>query len=216
MKVMAKLCLTLALMAAIALPVLAAAPTSQADKVAQKMLDFDKFLANTSTLIDNALAAMNAMNGASGPDLVNKYKEFGKQVKKLEDASAKAKEQAKKSAAQRDQYLKQWEASQATIQNEQLKAASEARRTELMPKIEAIKSSLTAARETFDPFMQNLRDLNTYLGNNLSPQGMAGTADLMGKCTTDGNSVKENIGKGREAVKDLAASFQPGGAPPAK
>jgi hypothetical protein len=199
-----------------ALPVLAASGADQADKVAQKMLDFDKALGQASAQIDATLTTMNSMNGASGSDLSSKYKDFGKQVKKLEDMSNKAKAQAQKSNEQRDEYLKDWQASQANIQNEQLKAASEARRNELMPKIEAIKNSLGAARDAFTPFMQNLKDLNTYFANNLTPQGMTGASDLMGKVSAAGNTVKENIGKGQDAIKDLASSISPKAAPEKK
>jgi hypothetical protein len=171
------------------------------------MLDFDKALGQASAQIDATLTTMNSLNGASGADLSSKYKDFGKQVKKLEDMSNKAKAQAQKSSEDRDEYLKQWQASQANIQNEQLKAASEARRSELMPKIEAIKSSLGAARDAFAPFMQNLKDLNTYFANNLTPQGMTGASDLMGKVSTAGNDVKLNIAKGQDAIKDLASSI---------
>src|SRR5262249_50964022 len=155
--------------------------------------------------------SMNAISSAPANELASRYTEFSKQLKKLDGMANNAKAQSEKSSAQREAYLKQWQESQSKIQNEQLKASSEARRHELMPQIEAIKSSLGSAKETFVPFMQDLKDLNLYLGNNLSAQGVAGAADLMKKCTTDGASVKGNIGKGQEAIKDLAASIAPGG-----
>jgi Skp family chaperone for outer membrane proteins len=216
MKPKTKLSMTLALMVVMALPVLAASPTSQADKVAAKMLDFDKYLSAASAQITTTLASLNAMSTANGSDLVSKYKDFGKQVQKLDDMAKKAKAQSEKSSAQRDEYLKQWQASQDQIQNEQLKASSEARRAELMPKIEAIKTSLGSARDTFGPFMQDLKDINTYLGNNLTPQGVAGAADLITKCNTDGTKVTADIAKGQESIKDLANSIQPGGTPAKK
>jgi len=216
MKAIVKACLTLALMLALALPAFAASGADAADKVATKMLDFDKALGQASAQIDATLASMNAMSTASGPDLANKYKDFGKQLKKMDDMANKAKAQSQKSAQQREDYLKAWQDSQSKIQNEQLKAASEARRSELMPKIEAIKTSLGAAKDAYTPFVQDLKDLNTYFANNLTPQGMAGAADLMGKCNAAGTDVKSNIAKGQEAIKDLASSIKPGGAAPAK
>ena len=203
----------LALVLATALLSLGAASPDQAEKVAQKMLAFDKALTQASTQIDTTLGSMNAMTAASGSDLTAKYKAFGDQIKKMDTMAQKAKAQSEKSAQQREQYLQQWQANQAAIQNEQLKAASEARRNELLPKIEAIKTSLGAAREAYGPLMQALKDLNLYLGNNLTPAGIAGAGELMTKVNTDGASVKDNIAKGQAAIKDLAASIQPGGAP---
>jgi len=211
MKVFLKLGFTLALTLAMAVFVMGAAAPNQAEKVAQKMLDFDKALTQASTQIDTTLTSMNAVSTASGPDMTSKYKDFGSQVKKLQDMANKAKSQSQKSSEQREEYLKQWQASQAKIQNPELQAASEARRNELMPKIEAIKTSLGAAKDTFTPFMKDLNDLVLYLGNNLNPGGMTGAKPLMDKCNTDGATVKTDIANGQAAIKDLASSISPGG-----
>jgi Skp family chaperone for outer membrane proteins len=212
MKALLKYSFTLALMLALSLSLVGAAATNQAEKVAQKMLDFDKALTQASTQIDTTLASMNAIASAPPADMATKYKDFTGQVKKLQSMADKAKSQSQKSASQREEYLKQWQASQAKIQNPQLQAASEARRNELMPKIEAIKTSLGAAKDTFAPFMQDLNDLVLYLGNNLSAGGMTGAQPLMEKCNTDGATVKTDIASGQAAIKDLANSISPGGA----
>ncbi len=199
-----------------ALVFMGAAAPDQAEKVAQRMLKFDQALTQAQTQIDTTLTSMNALSTASGNDLAAKYKEYSNNVKKLESMAQKAKAQSQQATAQREQYLKQWESSQAKIQNEQLKAASETRRNELMPKIEAIKTSLTSAKDAFQPFMQDLKDLNLYLGNNLNPQGIAGASELMTKSTSAGETVKTAIQQGQAAIKDLAASISPGGAAAAK
>jgi len=211
MKVVSKCSLALAVAVLMAVPILAASPTGQADKVAAKMLNFDQALTQTSAQLDATLKSMNSLNGASGSDLAGKYKEFSGNVKKLNDMAEKAKSRAEQSTQQREEYLKQWQASQEKIQNPELKAASEARRNELMPKIEAIKTSLGSARDTFGPFMQDLNDLVLYLGNNLTPEGITGAATLMQKSTSDGEKVKSDIAAGQTSVKDLAASISPGG-----
>jgi chromosome segregation ATPase len=199
-----------------ALVFMGAAAPDQAEKVAQRMLKFDQALTQAQTQIDTTLASMNALSTASGNDLAAKYKEYSNNVKKLESMAQKAKAQSQQATAQREQYLKQWETSQAKIQNEQLKAASQTRRDELMPKIEAIKTSLTSAKDAFQPFMQDLKDLNLYLGNNLNPQGIAGASELMTKSTSAGETVKTSIQQGQATIKDLAASISPGGAAAAK
>jgi len=202
----------LALMLALSLSLVGAAAPEQAEKVAQRMLDFDKALTQASTQIEVTLTSMNAIGTAAPADMASKYKDFTGQVKKLQGMADKAKAQSQKSAAQREEYLKQWQASQAKIQNPELQAASEARRNELMPKIDAIKTSLGAARDAFGPFMQDLNDLVLYFGDNLSASGMTGAKPLMEKCNTTGATVKTDIASGQTAIKDLANSISPSGA----
>ncbi len=217
MKTLLKSWLMLALLLVFAAPVLAASSAaSQADKVASKMLDFDKAVGEASAQIDLTLNAMNAIAAAPGADMASKYKDFGAQVKKLQSMADKAKSRSQQATAQREDYLKEWQASQSKIQNEQLKSASEARRNELLPKIEAVKAAMGAAKDTFTPFMADLNDLNLYLGNNLNAAGVTGASSLMEKCNADGAKMKSDIATGQAALKDLATSIQPGGAAPAK
>ena len=197
----------------IALPnaALAAAAPEKAEKVATKMLDLTKVVDAIQTQIDATLTSMTALATPEG-DLTAKYKAFSANVDKLEKGAAKAKSAAESAAAKREQYLKEWQSSQSQIQNEELKAASEARRGELMPKIEAIKSSLGSARETYGPFMQDLKDLRLFLGNQLNPGGVAAASALFEKCTAAGEKVKSDLTAGSAAIKDLASSIAPSAA----
>jgi chromosome segregation ATPase len=192
-----------------------AADPKAAEKVAQGMLKFNESIKAATAQLDTTL---NAMNALAKPDanLVDSYKTFAKEVDNLGKVAQKAKDNSQKAAAQRDEYIKQWQASQATMQNAQLKSASEARRAELGPKIEALKASLSSASTTFQPFHQDLKDLTVFLGNSLNAATVASAADLMTKCNTDGASVKADLGKASAAVQDLAGSIQPGGPAPAK
>ena len=205
----------IAVLLAVPALVLAAAPPNKAEKVAQKMLGLDKAIQQGAAQIDKTLASLNAL-AEPGGDLVAKYKDYSKNVDDLEKFAAKAKSNAESAAKDRDAYVAQWKGSQEKIQNPQLKQASEARRAELEPKIEAIKTSLGSARETFTPFMQDLKDLRTFLANQLNPAGVAAASELITKCNASGEQVKADLSQGSTAVRDLASSIQPGGPAPAK
>jgi chromosome segregation ATPase len=192
---------------------LAAAAPNKAEKVAQGMLNLDKAIQQGAAQIDKTLASLNAMTQPGG-DLVTKYKDYSKNVDTLDKMSQKAKSNAASAAKDRDAYIAQWKASQDKIQNPELKTASESRRAELEPKIEAIKTSLGSARDTFTPFMQDLKDLRTFLANQLNPGGIAAAQTLITKCNDSGEKVKSDLSQGSAAVKDLAASIQPGGPAP--
>ena len=211
MKLQLQTGLALAIVLATPVAALAAAAPDKAEKVAAKMLSFEKALLEAGAKIDATLGSMNALAKSTGPDMTKAYKTFSGDVADLEKMAQKTKSQAEAATSQREEYLKKWQETQGTIQNEQLKAAAEARRTELEPKIEAIRSSLTSAKETFTPFLQDLKDLTAFLGNDLSSAGITAASDLMQKSTEAGTKVKGDVDRGAAAVRDLAASIQPGG-----
>jgi Skp family chaperone for outer membrane proteins len=216
MKVMIRTGLVLLVGLACCLPAMAAAAPDKADKVAAGMLKFDDVIKEAQAKISGVLGTMNSLSAASGADLADKYKAFAKQVTDLDATAKKAKSRAEDAKAKRDEYLKQVQESQAQIKNEQLKAAAEARRAELQPKIETLRDALTSAGQTFTPLMQDLKDLSVYLGTNLSAQGIASAADMMTKCTDAGAKVNADLEKGSTAVRDLAASISPTSAAAAK
>jgi chromosome segregation ATPase len=200
---------------AASIPVLAsAAAPDKAEKVAQGLLKFDQSIATAKTQLNTTIASMNALK--EGGDLTAKYKTFTKDVGNLDKMSQTAKTNAQKAAQTRDQYIEEWKKSQEAIANPQLKASSEARRAELQPKIEEIKTSLGAARDTFTPLLQDLKDLTVFLANQLNQGGIASAADIMAKATADSEKVKANLDKGSAAVKDLATSIAPAGGTPTK
>lgn len=202
----------IALLLAVPVLVLAAAAPDKAEKVAQRMLGLDKAIQQGAAQIDKTLASLNALTQEGG-DITTKYKEFSKNIDTLDKMAAKAKSNAESAAKDRDAYIAQWKASQEQIQNPELKAASETRRAELEPKIEAIKTSLASARDTFTPFMQDLKDLRTFLANQLNAGGIAAAGTLITKCNESGEKVKSDLSLGSTAVKDLATSIAPSGAP---
>jgi chromosome segregation ATPase len=202
---------TLALLLAVPAMALAAAAPDKAEKVAQKMLGLDKSLQTIAAQVDKTLASLNALT-VPGGDLPSKFKEYSKSVADLQKMAEKAKSNAAAATSQREAYVAEWKASQEKIVNPELKAASEKRRAELEPKIEAIKTSLGSARDTFTPFVQDLKDLEVFLANQLNPGGIEAATPLITKCSTEGEKLKADISMGSAAVKDLATSISPTGA----
>jgi len=201
-----------ALVVAVSVPAMAASPSSRADKAAEGMLKLDETLKEGQGQLDAATNSLNALTGAQGSDLVKKYKEFSKQVAKTESMGKTVRSKSKDAASKREQYLKAWEQDQGKIQNEQLKAAAEARRQELLPTIDQVKTSLASAGESFGPFMQNLKDLDLFLGNDLSQAGLTAAADLIGKCNGSAAKVKTDLDQASEGMRALHARITPGGA----
>ncbi|MCI0659050.1 MAG: DUF2959 family protein, partial [Acidobacteria bacterium] len=118
---------------------------------------------------------------------------------------------AEKAKSQREDYLKAWKKDQDKIQNEQLKQASEARRAELEPLIKQISEGLTSASKNFTPLLQNLNDLNLFLGNDLSAHGFTTAQPLIAECNKSAEIVKEDVEKANEGLRNLAARITPGG-----
>jgi hypothetical protein len=187
----------------------AASAPEAAEKVASKMLKTKEAMDATSAQIDATLNSMNALTSAKGSEIIDSYSDFSKNVDKLGSMAKKAKSNADKARKDRDAYLKKWESTQGKIQNEQLKEASKARRDELLPKIDAVKDASASMKEAFPPFLQSLKDLQLYLGNDLSERGLSTASSLMSQCSTDGEKLKSDMATVVANYQQLAAALNP-------
>lgn len=192
-----------------ATPALAASAPSAADKVAEKMLGLTQSVDAMKAQIDSVMGSLNSLTAGSG-DLVAMYDTFGKQVDKTESMYKKAKSEASKARSQRDSYIKKWEASQQKIQNEELRKTAEARKAELLPIIEKLKESASGAEQAFLPFLQDLKDIRLFLGNDLNPTGVGKVKEsLQPKCATSASTVKTKLDEATGALKELAGRIKP-------
>ena len=211
MKSVARCGATMALALTLAAPAMGASPTSRADKTAKNMLKMEDALKAGAAQMDSIIASLNSLSSAQGSELVSSYNKYSKQVEELNSTAKKVKSKAEKAKAQREDYLKAWKKDQDKIQNEQLKQASESRRAELEPLIKQISEGLTSASQNFTPLLQNLNDLNLFLGNDLSAHGFASAQDLISQCNKSAEVVKQDVEKANEGLRNLAASITPGG-----
>ena len=212
MKSIARCGATMALALTLAAPALGASPTSRADKTAKNMLKMENALKQGEAQLDSIIASLNSLSSAQGSELVSSYNKFSKQVEEMNSTAKKVKSKAEKAKAQREDYLKAWKKDQGKIQNEQLQQASVARRAELEPFIKQISEGLTSASQNFTPLLQNLNDLNLFLGNDLSTHGFASAQELISQCNQSTELVKQDVEKANEGLRNLAASITPGGA----
>jgi len=211
MKSVARCGATMAIALTLTAPAMGASPTSRADKTAKNMLKMEDALKQGEAKLDSIIASLNSLSSAQGSDLVSRYTKYSKQVEEMNSTAKKVKSKAEKAKAQREEYLKAWKKESGKIQNEQLKQASESRRAELEPLIKQISEGLTSASENFTPLLQNLNDLNLFLGNDLSAHGLTTAQDLISQCNKSTEIVKQDVEKANEGLRNLAAAITPGG-----
>lgn len=91
-----------------------------------------------------------------------------------------------------------------------MKDASRARRDELLPKIDALKQ---ACHRPSPPFMQGLKDLKLFLGNNLREQGIVTASGLLSQCNADDEKLQSDVATAMATYEQLAMSLSPSGKP---
>lgn len=160
---------------------------------------------HTSTSVTDVLGALNNLTFKSEGDLRIQYDAFVSATKKLDQSVANL---GSKVATMRDAaaaYSQNWSNQLATITSPELRARSAARMNEVTAKLQDMDASYLDVKNSMRPFMGDSKDIQTYLGTDLTAGGLASIKDVVAKTKVDAVPL-------RDSIKQLGASFNSLGA----
>jgi archaellum component FlaC len=159
------------------------------------------------TNIDATLGSLNDLVNNPSGDLQPKLETFNDNVsslqtmyQNLQDSVADAREKA-------TVYVKSWDAQIATIMNPDIKNATQQRRDAVQSQINDVKKSYAEVRVDFDPFMANLKDIQTALNSDLTVGGISAVKGAADTANTNGNKLKESLGSLADDFQQLGAAM---------
>jgi DNA repair exonuclease SbcCD ATPase subunit len=201
----------LAIVAVVATMILAA-PAVWAQKEQQKSAEniqqFRASVVGIKTQIGTTIEALNGVvQSANGGDTKAAFKKYSDQIKAMDKQIQKTKGYAQKMKEQGAAYFKAWEEKMGAVTNEEMKAKAAARRTELQAQYDQIQAGIEEAKTNSGKFWQDLQDLQKYYASDLSPKGIAGTADLVTKTTADSKTIEGYMDKVVAGVDQVLAEF---------
>lgn len=188
---------------AAALTVLAGCASKTYDKGAATSLALQsaaEATTQTSTSVLGVLGALNNLTFKSEGDLRQQYDAFVSATVKLDKSVETL---GSKATAMRDAaaaYSQNWSNQLATIQSADLRQRSTDRMNEVTTQLKDMDASYLGVKDSLRPFMGDLKDIQTYLGTDLTAGGLATIKDVVDKTKTDAVPL-------RDSIKQLQASF---------
>ena len=151
--------------------------------------------------LDATLAALTKLVNEPGADLAPQFKEFSKNLDQLEATAKNVREATSAMEANGKAYFAEWDAQIAAIQNEDIRERSAERRQAVEASLSEIKEDYQSARDTFQPLMNDLKDIRTALEADLTMNGL----DAVKKTVKKTNSSAEDL---KESLQELAEGFR--------
>jgi chromosome segregation ATPase len=167
------------------------------------------------TNIDAVLTSMNNLASSSQGDLEPKYKQFTSDVSDLKASAQNVKDRVAEMRENGSAYFKAWDEQLAQIKNEDIKQQSAARRQAVQKEFTDIKKSYTEVQISFEPFVSNVADIQTALGNDLTTGGVASVKGAMASANKQGAEVKESLNKLAGDFRDLGVAMSSSAPAPA-
>ena len=181
----------------------------QADKTGEGIADFREAIVEAKQSVDGAMASLSKTSETAATDPRKAFEAYSKSVDKVEDARAKAKSRADDVKAQGAAYFKQWEKQLAEIANPDIRKMAEDRKAKLNETFAKVAPLLEQAKSDFDPFLSDLKDLRTFLSNDLTVTGVDAAKGIIKKTRATGTKVQSSLDELIAEMNSIAATLTP-------
>lgn len=181
----------------------------KAEGTASKIAQTRTELTNASRQIDTTLNSLTSLISADSTNADALFKQFSTNITAIETQAAKVRKTVDSMHAQGAAYFAAWEQDSALFQNPDLKAQADKRRLELQNDYAQINAYLKATGEAYQPFDKDLRDVERFLSNDLTPAGRASISAPLQRITTEGRVTQKAIDNAIRVMDQVAAKFKP-------
>lgn len=156
----------------------------EASETVESMNTFGLQVAKVKDSVDATLKALDDVVGTDASQIRSSFEAYSKSVAALDKQAKVVRERAEEMHTMGDEFFEEWE----TPEN-----MTPERRAQLNGSYAKIKEDMTLARDQFTPFLQSLKDIESYLKLDLSPTGISSVGELVKKAKADGGRVKSSI-----------------------
>jgi ribosome-associated translation inhibitor RaiA len=180
-----------------------------ADKTGASISEFRDEIVNVKKEADATVAALDKIVTTAATDPRKSFEAFNKAVPKIEDAAKKAKKRAEDMKARGAAYFKDWEKELAAVNNPEIRKLAEERKAKLLATFDSIKGFMEPARDQFNVWLADLKDLQKYLGADLTIGGIDAAKALIGKTKAEGQAVQQSLDKVIAELNTIVATLTP-------
>jgi methyl-accepting chemotaxis protein len=180
----------------------------RAEKTAEGMDKFVESLNAAQAQIDQTVTSMNAIGPAA--DRVEALKTFNKDVATLESMADKARKRANAMRQRGAEYFETWLAQSQAISNPDLRAVADERRSKLEDHFAQIKASSDTVKDNFESMMENIYDIQLFLGTDLTDASVEAIKPYAKNATTHAQEVNQALGEMIEQVGEVRKLLEPG------
>ncbi len=164
----------------------------KADKTLQAM---NKKFAALKSAPDRIIATTMTLDELvkQGGDMRAEFRAFDKEVNNLiqqRDRFRKLKANVNKS---KSAFAESWVERQMTIHNDELRARARKRHATVTAQFDKVDEFVAKARAEFEPWLQKVIDIRTYLENDLNRSGIDSIVDLVPPVSRDASKVNSKI-----------------------
>lgn len=143
--------------------------------------------------VDATNASLDALLKAEPSDLKKAFAVYSDNVAKMNDQGNALLKHSEKMRAEGREYFNEWRMEGDAYTNPDIQKLSEQRRARLSQAFDNIAASGAGVRGSLTTYLSDIRQIQTYLSNDLTPNGVASITPVAQQTMADGSNLKSDV-----------------------
>lgn len=182
--------------------------SDRAKKTTNLMQELEEDYRHASEQTDVTKASLEDLIRPGQPDMKKAYHAYAGNVNKMDKLSKRLDAHAEKMSKRGKEYFAEWERSYT---NPEIRELSERRRIEMREVYAKIPEASIGVKGALTSYMTNIREIQMYLSNDLTPQGIETIKPIAHRVVTEGENLKETIKPVLTAIGQVKGEMAQGG-----
>lgn len=142
--------------------------------------------------VDEMIAATQAMSEVP-TDLSKEFAQFNKELAETQKMAANAAARTADMRGRAAAYVERWQADMQQVSNPELRSAATRRAAAVKARYDDIKAAATSTREAYQPFVNELTDLQAYLSHDLTAEGVRAARPIFDEAIGRGQTLRQAL-----------------------
>jgi hypothetical protein len=180
----------------------------RATKTTNSMQTVEADYKQASVQIDTTRASLEELIKPDQTDMKKAYDAYTVNVVKMEKSGKRLDTHTEKMRVKGNDYFAEWESSYT---NPEIRELSERRRIEIREGYVRISEASIGVKGTLKSYLTDIREIQKYLSNDLTPQGIESIRPVAQRALTDGDNLKETVKPVLAAIDRVKIDMVQGG-----
>jgi hypothetical protein len=177
-------------------------------KTSNSIQEVDNEIAKMDVQLDKTAASLDLILRPDQPELKKLFEDYSDNLVKLENEGNRVLKRMEEMDSQSIEYFAEWEKQGNAYSNPRIRELSEERRLKLAETYARVPAASAGVEVTYLTYLSDLKEIQTYLSNDLTPQGIETITPVVDKTDQDLKALKESMQPVLAALNEIKAELQ--------